>query len=273
MAARAALSRGITAQRLRKNFTFYVNELSHPTCGVHKPVILLLPWLGSRPQAVDKYCEVYFRSGFDVLVVESEVKEFLWPPLAFDHGKRLLELLESERFISRPLLVHAFSIGGFTFSQLLVHMSENTEYEALTRRIKGQVYDSLVVGTVERMSVGIGKVLFPYLENLVKRASLLYFAVFKRQTVDYFNYSINVFYNTPVTAPALFFSCDNDPLSDPQTVEKVIEYWQKRGMSVTAQKWEDSTHAGHLKRHPQQYLNTLQMFLQSLHIVPLKAKM
>ncbi|XP_069567269.1 uncharacterized protein [Brachyistius frenatus] len=228
MAARAALSRGITAQRLRKNFTFYVNELSHPTCGVHKPVILLLPWLGSRPQAVDKYCEVYFRSGFDVLVVESE---------------------------------------------LLVHMSENTEYEALTRRIKGQVYDSLVVGTVERMSVGIGKVLFPYLENLVKRASLLYFAVFKRQTVDYFNYSINVFYNTPVTAPALFFSCDNDPLSDPQTVEKVIEYWQKRGMSVTAQKWEDSTHAGHLKRHPQQYLNTLQMFLQSLHIVPLKAKM
>lgn len=33
----------------------------------------MLPWLGSRPQAVAKYCEIYFRTGFDVLVVESEV--------------------------------------------------------------------------------------------------------------------------------------------------------------------------------------------------------
>lgn len=34
----------------------------------------MLPWLGSRPQAVDKYCQIYFRTGFDVLVVESEVR-------------------------------------------------------------------------------------------------------------------------------------------------------------------------------------------------------
>lgn len=35
--------------------------------------MLMLPWLGSRPQVVDKYCQIYFRTGFDVLVVESEV--------------------------------------------------------------------------------------------------------------------------------------------------------------------------------------------------------
>lgn len=39
-----------------------------------KPLMLMLPWLGSRPQAVAKYCEIYFRTGFDVLVVESEVR-------------------------------------------------------------------------------------------------------------------------------------------------------------------------------------------------------
>ncbi|KAF0041194.1 hypothetical protein F2P81_007092 [Scophthalmus maximus] len=33
--------------------------------------MLMLPWLGSRPQALAKYCEIYFRTGFDVLVVES----------------------------------------------------------------------------------------------------------------------------------------------------------------------------------------------------------
>lgn len=44
---------------------------------ITKPLMLMLPWLGSRPQAVDKYCEIYFRTGFDVIVVESEVKTSL----------------------------------------------------------------------------------------------------------------------------------------------------------------------------------------------------
>ncbi|XP_044050721.1 transmembrane protein 53 [Siniperca chuatsi] len=281
MLGRTALSRGITAHRLSKNVTFYINELASPVSGCqaqaskdHTPLMLMLPWLGSRPQAVAKYCEIYFRTGFDVLVVESEVQEFLWPRWGLDHGKRLLELLQSERFVSRPLLVHAFSIGGYTFAQLLVHVSQDTQkYQAFTQRIKGQVYDSLVVGSLETMAVGLGKTVFPRWEILVKQLSLLYFGMFRRQTVDYFNRSIDAFWNTPITAPALFFFCENDLLSNPRAMEEVIDRWEKRGMDITAKKWEDSTHAGHLKRHPQEYLTTLDMFLQSLRIAPLKAKM
>ena len=84
-----------------------------------------------------------------------KVKHFLWPRWALVHGMNLIELLQSERFVSRPLLVHAFSIGGYTFTQLLVHVSKDTQkYQSLTKRIKGQVFDSLVVGTVERMASG-----------------------------------------------------------------------------------------------------------------------
>lgn len=82
MIARTTLSRGITAHRLCKNVTLYLNELTSPGARVqsqtpedHKPLMLMLPWLGSRPQAVSKYCEIYFRTGFDVLVVESEVRQ------------------------------------------------------------------------------------------------------------------------------------------------------------------------------------------------------
>lgn len=79
----SVLSRGITAHRLSKNVTFYMNEVSgcpnnNRESGEHnnnnKPLMLMLPWLGSRPQAVAKYCDIYFRTGFDVLVVESEVR-------------------------------------------------------------------------------------------------------------------------------------------------------------------------------------------------------
>ncbi|XP_074489311.1 transmembrane protein 53 [Sebastes fasciatus] len=279
----SVLSRGITAHRLSKNVTFYMNEVSgcpnnNRESGEHnnnnKPLMLMLPWLGSRPQAVAKYCDIYFRTGFDVLVVESEVQEFLWPRWGLDHGKRLLELLHSERFVSRPLLVHAFSIGGFTFAQLLVHVSQDTQkYQALTQRIKGQVYDSLVVGSVETMAGGLAKTIFPRWKTLVKQVSLLYFDMFKRQTVDYFNTSIDVFWNSPVTAPALFFFCENDALSDPRAMEEMIDHWRKRGVDITAKKWEDSTHAGHLKRHQQEYLSILDVFLHSLRLAPLKAKM
>uniref|UniRef100_UPI0037E80AFB transmembrane protein 53-A n=1 Tax=Semicossyphus pulcher TaxID=241346 RepID=UPI0037E80AFB len=281
MLGRIALSRGITAHRLSKNATLYINESVPPVSGCqlqasddHKPLMLMLPWMGSRPQALAKYCEIYFRTGFDVLVVESEAQEFLWPRWGLDHGKRILDLLHSERFVSRPLLVHAFSIGGYTFAQLLVLVSQDTQkYQALTQRIKGQVYDSLVVGSVERMATGLGKTLFPPLESVVKRVSMLYFGMFKSQTLDYFHAGIEAFWNTPVTAPALFFFCENDPLSDAQVMEELIDHLRKRGLDITAKKWEDSTHAGHLKRHTQEYLSTLNMFLDSLHIAPPKAKL
>lgn len=234
----------------------------------------MLPWLGSRPQAVAKYCQIYFRSGLDVLVVESEIQEFLWPSWGLARGKRVLELLESERFVSRPLLVHAFSIGGYTFTQVMVHMSQDTQkYQALLQRIKGQVYDSLVAGSLENMATGLGKTVFPRWELLVKHISLFYFSMFKQQTVDYFNSGIEVFRNTPITAPALFFFCENDVMSDPRALEEIIDYWRKSGIDVTAKKWEDSTHAGHLRRHREEYLTTLDMFLHSLHMAPLKAKM
>ncbi|XP_014003968.1 uncharacterized protein [Salmo salar] len=296
------LFRGVTAQRISKTITLYLNETAPPnpspgppigpplgplsalndaactppalTPGPTKPLLLMLPWLGSRPQAVAKYCEIYFRTGFDVLIVESEVSQFLWPRWGLDYGARVLDVLQSDRFVSRPLLVHAFSIGGYTFTQLLVHMSHDTQkYHSFIKRIKGHIYDSLVLGSLERMATGLSKNLFPRLESLVKRASILYFRAFKCHTVDYFNTGIDVFRNNPVTAPALVFFCQNDALCDPESMEEIIAYWRKRGMEVTDRKWEESTHAGHLRRHPQEYLSTLETYLQSLSMVPLKAKM
>lgn len=234
----------------------------------------MLPWLGSRPKAIAKYCDIYFRNGFDVLVVESEVNQFLWPHWGLDYGAKVLEILDSEHFASRPLLVHAFSIGGYTFTQLMVHVSKDQhKYQGLTQRIRGHIYDSLVLGSLERMAVGLSKSMFPRWESTVKSLSLIYFWAFKRQTVDFFNAGIEVFWNHPVTAPALFYYCENDTLCDPEVMEELVEFWRSRGMEVTQKRWADSTHAGHLKRHPEEYLAILDSYLHSLNMVPLKAKM
>lgn len=161
MLSRVVPVAGVTAHKISKQITFFASDVAGtPTAsfspGHPKPILLLLPWLGSRPQAIAKYCEIYFRTGFDVLVVESEVSQFLWPRWGLEYGGRLLELLESERFSQRPLLVHAFSIGGYTFSQVLVHVAKDTQrYQGLTNRIRGHIYDSLVMGSLEHMATGM----------------------------------------------------------------------------------------------------------------------
>ncbi|XP_048864845.1 transmembrane protein 53-like isoform X3 [Brienomyrus brachyistius] len=277
MMSMSAILSGVTAHKISKTITFLSNEfvvLSRPPQGGARPLLLLLPWLGSQPRGLAKYCDIYLRNGFDVLIVESRVSQFLWPKWGLDYGMKVLEVLQSDRFVWRPLLVHAFSVGGYTFSQLLVHICRNPgQYDGLIRRLRGQVYDSLVMGSLDRMAVGLGRSLLPQGESLVRAASMLYFRAFKRHTVDYFNTNIDIFWHRPIQAPALFFSSENDPMCDHLKMKEMIEDWRKQGVRVDCKAWKDSTHAGHLRDHPQEYLSTLQEFIHSLSMVPLKAKM
>ncbi|XP_023832712.1 transmembrane protein 53 isoform X1 [Salvelinus sp. IW2-2015] len=239
-----------------------------------RPLLLLLPWLGARPGAMAKYRDLYLERGLDILSVESTVWHFLWPRWGLEYGSEVLEVLGDPRFKGRPLLVHAFSIGGYTFTQLLSQMArEPHKYPGLAQRVVGHVYDSMVVGSLEHMATGLGKTLFPRIEPLVRYTALLYFWLFKSQTVHYYDNSVQVFYNSPVTAPALFFFCENDAMCDPVAMEAVLDFWRKRGVAVETRNWKESVHAAHLRCHPEEYLSTLEKFMISLNIAPLREKM
>ncbi|KAG5845199.1 hypothetical protein ANANG_G00136290 [Anguilla anguilla] len=279
MAARPVTASGVTAHKISKKVTFYANESAAaaphgpPQVGGVRPLLVLFPWLGSRPKALSKYCEIYFRVGFDVLIVESELSQFLWPRWGLEYGANILDLLQDDRFVSRPLLVHAFSIGGYLFAQMLTHIARDPQrYRGVTERVQGQVYDSLVDGSLERIAVGLGKSMFPNFEGLVRWLSLLYFRALEKQTLEQLNSAVVEFWNNPITAPSLFFYSEDDPLCDPRKLEELMELWSKRGTPVQCRKWARSIHAGHLRQHPQEYLTTLEHFLCTLNLVPLKAK-
>ncbi|KAI1883401.1 hypothetical protein AGOR_G00231060 [Albula goreensis] len=276
MTTRPGMVGGVTAHKINKTITLYVNEsaAAPQVHGQARPLLLLLPWLGSRPQGVAKYRDIYFKAGFDVLIVETKVSWFLWPRWGLEYGAQVLEILESDKFSSRPLLVHAFSIGGYTFTQLLVHMSQDQQrYQRLMQRVIGQIYDSLVCGSLDHMAVGLGKTMFPQFVGLVRQLSLLYFWMFKRHTADQFESDIAVFWNSPIMAPALFFFCQNDPLCDAEYLEQLTEHWRNRGVQVEGRKWKKSVHACHLREHPQEYLSALEHFLSSLSLTSLRAKL
>ncbi|XP_041820155.1 uncharacterized protein LOC121625902 [Chelmon rostratus] len=239
-----------------------------------RPLMLFFSWLGAQPGAVAKYRDLYLDRGMDVLVVRSNVMHFLWPRWGLDYGLEVLKVLEEPQFSGRAVLVHASSIGGYTFSQILIHIAQGQKKHAgLTQRVIGHIYDSLVVGTLEHMAIGLGKTLVPRFEGFVRNTAMLYFWLFRSHTVDFYDNSIRVFHDSPITAPALFFSSENDALCDQDVMERCIDHWRKRGVTVEDRKWKKSIHAAHMRCHPKDYLSTLEKFLNSLPISSPKAKM
>lgn len=120
-----------------------------------RPLLIFFSWLGAQPGAVAKYRDLYLDQGMDVLLVQSSVMHFLWPRWGLDYGLEVLKVLEEPQFSGRQVLVHASSIGGYTFTQLLTHISQRPEKHAgLATRVIGHIYDSLVVGTLEHMAIG-----------------------------------------------------------------------------------------------------------------------
>ncbi|XP_071359101.1 transmembrane protein 53-like [Trachinotus anak] len=239
-----------------------------------RPLLLFFSWLGAQPGAVAKYRDLYLDRGMDVLLVQSSVMHFLWPRWGLDYGLEVLKVLEEPQFSERAVLVHASSIGGYTFTQMLTHIAHGPKkYAGLGQRVIGHIYDSLVAGSLENMAVGLGKTLVPRLEGFVKNTAMLYFWLFKAHTADFYNRSIQVFNNSPITAPALFFFSENDALCNPVTIEKLVDLWRKRGMAVKSRKWKESIHAAHMRCHPHDYMSTLENFLKSLPISSRKTKM
>lgn len=131
------------------------SPLLSDSASTSRPLLLLFSWLGAQLGAVAKYRDLYLDHGMDVLVVQSSVMHFLWPRWGLDYGMEVLKVLEEPQFLERAVLVHASSIGGYTFTQVLTHIAQRPEKHAgLAHRVIGHIYDSLVVGTLEHMAIG-----------------------------------------------------------------------------------------------------------------------
>ncbi|XP_029318029.1 transmembrane protein 53-like [Cottoperca gobio] len=239
-----------------------------------RPLLIFFSWLGAQTGAVAKYRDLYLDRGIDVLLVQSNVMHFLWPRWGLDYGLDVLNVLEDPQFSGRAVLVHASSIGGYTFTQTLTHIAQGQNKHAdVAKRVIGHIYDSLVCGTLEHMAIGLGKTLAPRLETFVKHIAMFYFWLFKTHTADFYNKGVQVFQNNPITAPALFFYSENDALCNLSDLETIIDHWKRRGLTVEWRKWKESKHAAHMQCHREDYICTLDKFLNLLPISSFQANM
>ncbi|XP_054985208.1 uncharacterized protein LOC129402485 [Sorex araneus] len=234
----------VTVTRLSRSIHLYCKQPGPPGApGPPRPLLLLLPWLGAPQGAQAKYLQLYLASGFDVLAVESSLRHFLCPRLGLGRAARLLELLQGPGVLAgRPLVVHALSLGGYTFAQmlLLIHRQPG-RYSAVAQRLWGHVFDSLVVGSLDRMALGVSQLIRPQaLGPVIKATATLYFHLCPGCTVRHYEAAVGAFQQPPVRPPTLVFYSHDDPLCDVERLGQLLAGWRQEGMAVWTQAWETS---------------------------------
>ncbi|GCB76377.1 hypothetical protein scyTo_0016553 [Scyliorhinus torazame] len=146
-------------KKFSNTITLYRNS-SKSVANAPRPLLVLFPWLGATPHVVERYRQIYYPYGFDVLTVESNLLHYLWLQYGLAYASYVLDLLQSEPLSSLPLVIHAFSIGGFIVSQMIqATLRDAPRYAGFAARIRGQIFDSLVVGDMELIVNGLPPVI------------------------------------------------------------------------------------------------------------------
>ena len=245
----------------------------------NNPLVLFFPWLGATSGAIAKYCELYHQKGWDVLLVKSTAKHFLFPPnakvLVAELGKYILSNeVEEER---TDFIVHSMSIGAFIYTVFMIEIQEKVDkYQNFRSKLRGQIFDSIVIGGLKHMRKGVASSVTtnPLAGLSIRGLMSVYLFLSKKYTTDYYDYSVNFFHDHPMIVPTLLYYSLNDEFSDPDAITNLIGTWRAEHprMDVTYKRWSKSTHTGHLRHHRQEYTTELTHFLVKIKIIDVHMK-
>ncbi|XP_074656707.1 uncharacterized protein LOC141909926 [Tubulanus polymorphus] len=233
-----------------------------------RPLAIIYKWLRARPKDVWKYEELYLDRGFDVLTTGIAVKELFHRPAVLQRNDAVIRTINSPLLKDRPILVHSFSVGGYVVTELRVRAREDPEMAAnFSPRLMAHIYDSFI--DYNGAYYGLSRTIFGH----TKAASMLEASLNvldkivgkNPKSMAYaFKKTTEVFHSDPHRAPALLYFSGADLLGAPKWSEIAAHDWGKLGMTVHTKGWQDSAHVGHLRKHREEYVHTLDRFLAVL---------
>ena len=106
----------------------------------------------------------------------------------------------------------------------------------------------------------------PVVRATVRALLASYFRLFQGSVTRHYRQGAESFETnpTPPPAPLLILYSAADLIAPSWKLDSVVVGWERLGVTVHVQKWEDSPHVGHLRRYPEQYAEALRVFLGKL---------
>ncbi|KAF2884101.1 hypothetical protein ILUMI_22069 [Ignelater luminosus] len=274
--------RNLSSIELSKNLELITKEkktakvtnlkLSTP---LDKPMVILLSWLMAKRKHIYKFANYYTGHGFDVLNVSVSPWQLLWPTKGTQViAGSILKFLELNTS-NAPLVVHGFSVGGYLWGEVLVKIACDRErYDKIVNRIEGQVWDS--VADITEICIGVPLAVFPknmVLQNALKQYMLYHLKTFDKVATCHYVRSSQMFHTNLVKAPAQFFLSKTDSVGAEKSNLRARENWENMNIKVCWKCWDNSPHVGHFHRHPKEYIDELNAFLNTIGLVAYPEKL
>lgn len=215
----------------------------------------MFSWLHANPKKLEQFGEFYTKLGFDVLLVTVDMRELLFPVSGSQKiaGDALKFLTVNKHYDS--ILLHGFSMGGYMWGECLVQIEKDpSKYEAFTRRVKGQIWDSMT-GSKE-IPIGQSRAIFPnnlFMQKVIRLLASFYLFSFYQVSTKHYKKAENYFNVKPLLVPALLMHSDTDQVATTEKSQSIFEDFQKLNIKTTKICFENSPHVGHFKTYKEAY--------------------
>lgn len=224
---------------------------------------------------LEKYREIYFKHGFDVLTVKTSPFQLFLPTMGSQKvAQNVIDFLRSHLASYPKILIHGFSVGGYQFGEVLLKMSNgltgnevDANLSTLKNNIKGMIFDSAV--DIDGIPNGFSKAMVgksplqPALQAMIASHMKICYPI----ATKHYQASSRAFHNTLLRCPALMLVSNKDPVGTPAGNEKVANRWRELGIKVDWKCWDKSTHVTHLHNYPDEYKNEIDTFLKKIDLL------
>ena len=252
--------RSISSHKIDENIFLYsklIKEDPKKSCSEYKNLVVVFPWAQSKVNHIEKYCSIYTNKGFDVLVVRNHLANILRTKKTQKiAGNVVSYIAENEQY--NKLLIHGFSAGAYIWSECLVHLHDHAKFDSISKRIKGQIWDS--ISGPKEAAIGMSNSIFPhnrFMESVLRTSVDTSLKILYEYTTKYYLRGDKYFHEKAIVAPALIFASKIDPIGTEKNAREIANSFKKLNIDTTLKVFDDSPHVQHYQKYKEEFLKVL----------------
>jgi hypothetical protein len=214
-----------------------MNNLESSENSRRRKLMVLFAYMLPNEKHLDKYRKIYYDHGFDVLTVQTSPFQFFFPAIgAKKVADHVYEFIDKQgRDQPYPdVLVHAFSVGGYQFSEFLnkLYTMTGERGQRMREAIKGTIFDSPC--NVDSVPYGLSRtiagntLLARMIEGFVNATRSIFYPL----STKYHREGEQLLIHRPLLCPSLFFASRSDKMADIDVIKQLVQSWSGKGVDV-----------------------------------------